>query len=663
MVKLVEQNSTTPSLPTPTNEYSSGGAPTASSTTSASSPVHHKYPTPPESTQQYMSTHDLGEHDLMESTAARNAHAITSCAVDCPNTPFVFPSGPVSMKYQKYLPLSKQLHALLPPLEVRQIICKSPGAKEPYFTPDLNSGDEHLAEKFESAESLVHIPSPFSHPSLIARRLMQYVLCIQQTPPDFDMTHVVSIMGKPLGKIMSEWATAVSTHVTPNDDLISNQEGLETLILYSYYLSDLGHLRKSWLSTRRALSMCQMMGIPKTPSMLRSCDPSADPTKKASTFCSSTWFRVCCNDRYLSLILGLPIGSHEDGFGEDEDLQNAPPLEKLGKRGSKLMRQICERNELPTAEAYAMTQKLDGEIEEAARQFADLWNTSKLSATIGIKDNIVTRYGMEVRHHTLLLMVHLPYVLRAKDDKRYEFNRTTCIAASKSILIKFLEFRSNHMSLLSGRHIDYSALVAAMTLLLGYVGRDCMNSENSEHIEAKKLVQQVKDKMSDMAALPGEDKLARESADILEGILSFTGKCSEGKSGEVHLNVPFLGRVNIVRDVWGTETNTWDTGIRDRDATGAQSVPPSCTPAQSTGGNGLPATFFSIDTQSLGGDASNNMNQGVMNSGDITGGLGGFDIGGGWPDLLAEPDDWALQGVDTTYWNMVNQGYTFDPRA
>ena len=46
----------------------------------------------------------------------------------------------------------------------------------------------------------------------------------------------------------------------------------------------------------------------------------------------------------------------------------------------------------------------------------------------------------------------------------------TCMQSSREVLRRFVDFRRIVSSAFSCRHIDYSALIAAMTLLLGYLG-------------------------------------------------------------------------------------------------------------------------------------------------------------------------------------------------
>lgn len=55
-----------------------------------------------------------------------------------------------------------------------------------------------------------------------------------------------------------------------------------------------------WLTIRRALAIAQLIGFDRTDGDLRA---------------QITWFRLICADRFLSLILGLPLAvAADDGF-------------------------------------------------------------------------------------------------------------------------------------------------------------------------------------------------------------------------------------------------------------------------------------------------------------------------------------------------------------
>ena len=98
-----------------------------------------------------------------------------------------------------------------------------------------------------------------SHPMMIARLLLCIALCIQQLPPNIDLQSLQ--IKVPLRELMEKIITFVSTTVTSDDDLIGSIEGIECLVLQAIYQTNAGNLRRSWLITRRAINVAQLMGL------------------------------------------------------------------------------------------------------------------------------------------------------------------------------------------------------------------------------------------------------------------------------------------------------------------------------------------------------------------------------------------------------------------
>lgn len=67
------------------------------------------------------------------------------------------------------------------------------------------------------------------HPTIIARALLYIAICIQQLPPEFDMSRIHLIPS--LDVVMEEYISAVTKYVTSDDELTTTIEGLECLLL------------------------------------------------------------------------------------------------------------------------------------------------------------------------------------------------------------------------------------------------------------------------------------------------------------------------------------------------------------------------------------------------------------------------------------------------
>ncbi|KAJ4247136.1 hypothetical protein NW762_013274 [Fusarium torreyae] len=576
--------------------------------------------------------------DVFDPSVVDNAQQITALESETPDpSPIVTrQTAQYPTRSAKHANVAAQLHALFPSQQILYAISQqSPGAR--FVLAAFYSQQDQIDGKPEPLSSLAQIPPVTSHPAILAKRLLQLAVCLQQMPPFFDGSSLG--LSKSPRETMEEWVAATGRLVTSDDDFVGCLEGLECLILQSFYQSDAGHLRKAWLTCRRALNMAQLMGIDrKNAKSIRSCDPNFDNKHRPSP--PVIWFRINCNDRYLSLILGLSIGSRDNWFAEDDALVSDAPSDKLGKLYAMISGKIADRNDLKGSEAYVLTQSIDLDLENAYKMMDGLWwKLPDMAICCGTSDasgDQMSAIKLQMRHFSLLILLHLPYLLHDRGQRRYEYNRSTCMQASRDVLARFLEYRNCFTTAVSGRHVDYSALVAAMTLLLGYLGWRWPGYE-TEKEQDRELAEKTQEKMEEMGSL-NNDRLCVEAAATIRQLLPIVQRQS-GTSGEnVHLDVPFLGTVNI---------NPGPTPP----ASTTSMMPSNCTtPSGNISGDAMSQFPLSFNSPSFGHQSCDlpttcpfeGSTPDVLNS--------------HWPCFTADPEDWALQGVDTTYWSMLNSG-------
>jgi hypothetical protein len=543
---------------------------------------------------------------------------------------------------------------------------------------------------------------------------------MQQLSPAFNRDELT--LGTTIAKAMANIMGTVAALVTSSDELIGTSEGIQSLMLQAIWHSNAGNLRKSWLSNRRALSLGQLMGIDRgNTRTFKSVDTVTQSRRLASA--AGVWFRIVYCDRFISLLLGLPIGTYDNSFATEEALLQDDPQERLIKAHTLVSARISERNSIKTSKAYTMTQEIDVELEAAGRAIGLQWWQEPVLDPFAPSSQMADAVCVlihQIHHFDLLILLHLPYMLRDPAESRYEYSRVTCIRASREVLKRFVTFRTIINSAFACRHVDYSALIAAMTLMLSYLGSGssssgggdkdpsgtvatqagpgttapphqpgnvptwpastlsaCPFSPNNPVCDAhedRKLIESVRERMRHVAIV-NDDKLSQESAEIigqLMPVLELRGKGGGGGSGLdgesavidcLHVSVPYLGTVSIRPNEVGagSAAGTGAAGDGGGDA------------GMGNGGSMVAAPWqISIPNTgtSLGGMAPmehmdlsgfQHMFAGAGNGG--TGADMGFapfdpqmmeDVQ--FPALTAEADDWTLQGVDTTYWSMLNGG-------
>jgi hypothetical protein len=612
------------------------------------------------------SVDDDHQIDVLEGTMSENAPVMSLLGVgrERPLTSMPTPESDTSMSRavpSKYEKTSRTLHALLPSQhDINIIVNASPGAL--FVLSLFHSAQDYVDGKMETLASFAVTPPVSSHPALLAKRLLQLTVCLQQLSPSFDEKQLW--LRKSASETMADWVSATQTLVTSNDELVGSVEGLECLILQSFYQSNAGNLRKGWLSIRRALSLAQLMGVDhtRTRSSIRSCDSRSDPTKRASP--THIWYKINFCDRYLSLLLGLPVGTQDNSFADEEFLVNDTPMEKLEKVYTVISGRIIERNRAKPNDAYALTQSIDCEFEMAAKMMGQQWWSVPTLDQFGTPQQVMNQMMhmmLQIHHHSLLILLHLPYMLRDASESRYDYSKNSCMRSSREVLSRFIAFRSLNPTAFSCRHVDYSSLVAAMTLLLGYLGKSEHSDSPAAALQRQKdraLAESVRAKMSDIARL-NHDKLSGEAAEIITQLLPIIdGKepsCEAGdmETCQLHLTIPYLGTINI-NPAFGKPAFPTEKP-KPSDSGPAPST--AATPAFDSMAN--PSLFLSLDP-TLHQAAEANL---FLSMDGESGGLVQMDDGGhdipAFPDFTAEAGDWALQGVDTTYWSLLNGGINY----
>ncbi|KAK4031636.1 transcription factor sdnS [Parachaetomium inaequale] len=462
-------------------------------------------------------------------------------------------------------------------------------------------------------------------------------------PPETSHTKVLRLR-KPLKEQMLHIIATLSRLVTSDDDLVGTAEGLQSLVLLGYWHSNAGNLRKAWLSFRRAMSLGQLMGIDQGSSRsLQFVDPGLSTARRPTP--QGLWYRINSCDRSLSLMLGLPVGSTDDSFAAENSMEQDTPMERLAKLHAVISKRIIERNTNKSAPVDIVTQIIDGDLERAHAFMGHKWWTmSSLGPSDASQVEVeqqMTRMVLQIQHFDLRIILHLPNMLRSPQDNRHDDSRSACAQSSREVLRRFLSFREQYSSAWACRHIDYSALVAAMTLLLSYLGQPT-SRHNTQPDEDRKLIEVVRGRMQHVALL-NHDRLSQESADTIGRMLPVLDMRDASQC--LHFDVPHLGTVNIHPSFKSLPSSihaeeSCDPLAHDASThfgtSASLSVKPMCMDFDTTKPLSPRSaatwahqdSYLYIDTH-LQDEAA--------------------DV-----QVAADGDDWVFQGVESSYWSLLN---------
>lgn len=318
---------------------------------------------------------------------------------------------------------------------------------------------------------------------------------------------------------------------------------------------------------------------------------------------------------------------------------------------------------------------------------------------------------LQMNHHNLLILLHLPFMLRDPKERRWDYSKATCVSSSRQLLRTFLVFRKLNKASNACRHTDYGALTASMTLLLGYLDPKLQARDPSTTLRReadRALIKEARDKLQQMADR-NDDKLARDAACIIGRLLPLlspdlmaSGGAGGGQGGTsesvgevpaIHLEIPYLGTINInpsahtqnpQHDVQphahATPTPSINTNSSATSKTTPLSIPPNQheyvnfpiypTPSHITQ---QAATDWSTPSDQQhpvpsegdqGAEASHSLSFPM----DYSHGANEYTDFNGFapmmqfewsqaqlahPELVAEADEWTFQGFDTTYFESL----------
>ena len=388
------------------------------------------------------------------------------------------------------------------------------------------------------------------HPTIVGRTLLYIAVCLQQLPPDFD-TNRLSIQA-PVESCMEKIIVTVQALITSDDELASSTEGLECLMLQGLYHLNAGNLRRSWLTFRRALNIAQLMGIH------RKAEPDAPLENQTGR---ELWYQLVQADRYLALLLGLPCGTADDVIAPHETFDN-PKVDhdRLFQRKLTLIAsRIIERNQAEHSAAFANTQEIDERLEHLAKEVSSEWwivptslPSERTSETAKLLDRIIT----QIWYFQLESLLHLPFMLRASTERRYEYSRFSCLKAAREMLWRYLALRSLGNEGLCCKVIDFTAFTGVIILLLrlldpaqqkeGKDGTDPSGQIEKDH----ELVKTVLASMEERAA-GGKDAIATQSVNVIKTLLEINSP-SGRTTNNLRLTIPYFGTLSIARTCLST---------------------------------------------------------------------------------------------------------------
>ncbi|KAL7916616.1 hypothetical protein GGI35DRAFT_46965 [Trichoderma velutinum] len=435
--------------------------------------------------------------------------------------------------------------------------------------------------------------TPDPKPIDLAQSLFQLAICLQQSERIAEIPEL-RLDGSNID-VASQYFEAASRYVTSQDALVISPEGIETLMLEGLYHVSTGQTRLAWLVFRRALSIAHLMGL-HIPQVRRQ-NKQRKATDGQTPICLRTlWFRLIFMDRYMALVLCLPISVTDDSFLQDS--VPTEPHEKMQRDQAVLTSRIVSRNELmkhgqPTDELvydhYNETKDIDYELKQAARSLpADWWAFPRLKDANTHADlrDMTVKVVLQLHYYNLVLLLHLPYVLprirgcltdEAAPD--YTNSKISAMFASRELLNRSIVPVGPNRMTSSNRGNSLKIILSTLTLLLSHLDSHRLGRENAldHHRPGDLLLVERAINSLDAVSHEHDDALCASAVQALKKLSVIETSAADGlgyrawsessevmemecavreEADNVEMQFPYIGTIHILRQDSQESTST-----------------------------------------------------------------------------------------------------------
>ncbi|KAH8664636.1 hypothetical protein BX600DRAFT_437170 [Xylariales sp. PMI_506] len=395
--------------------------------------------------------------------------------------------------------------------------------------------DEPSMSPAHAAEKMLWVAMESGKPGRMAKVITWLALCLQQLPRD------VAARNQNLATCASD---LVFSFLSESDELVSidsdlggSLASLEALMLQLKCYANMGRPRKSWLTIRRAMNLAISLG-------LHQASQPPDPER------ASLWMKIWQYDRQLSLAMGFPHALAEPHPTFSQSFSNEPIEFKIMFHISMICGHIGERNQNHLQAKYAATAKIDDELADLEEMIPrDWWAIN--SRTLIPLELFFLRQSLKLYFYYTKQLLHLPYMLRAATDPRYEHSRQRVLEAVEGMIRCYHETRSHpDGALVICFLFDTYAFNAGVVLAADLISQQrARYSAPAPEVEAEEqrwgLVRTLVERLREVAVLL-DYAVAEQGAQLLQYLCEARHGAYDGPE-TYDVTVPCFGRVRIRR--------------------------------------------------------------------------------------------------------------------
>ena len=370
-----------------------------------------------------------------------------------------------------------------------------------------------------------------------AKLMLCLALHIQQLPNDLETT-LISLPA-PLEDLQEYYMTSAEGLLSSDEHLGGTLSGLECMILQSEFYINAGNLQKVWLVVRRAVNIAQLLGLHRK--------VDADVGTGLAMRRNAIWTELWHRERGFSLILGLPYSTLDSQMPPstlNDDVSDLQRTKRFLRDLSIVMRQIVDRDQDPSGKTYSVTLKIEEELEECKNiMSARWWNFTPDAATP--TDAVGGMFVAKLRFYTVQRLLHLPFLLKAFKERRFESSRLSTLKSSREIINVYNVLRDEKRPVLKMCDmVDFQVFAAAMTLVVDLLACSRTPDHCDLHREERdwQLVFETAKVLGQLSRSRKGCQVAALGARVLDDFSQLRNGSAEGA---IKVDIPYFGRVEI----------------------------------------------------------------------------------------------------------------------
>lgn len=211
---------------------------------------------------------------------------------------------------------------------------------------------------------------------------------------------------------------------------------------------------------------------------------------------------------------------------------------------------ILTRNQRDSTHVFPATQEIDEKLESLAKRMPqDWWEIPSAPMTSRTEEaaSQFERIMCQIWHLELATLLHLPFMLRAATDRRYEYSRISCLSATRGLIKRWMSIREVPGKTLFSNLIEFQAFTAATTILLGLLGSTHTTTDQvafQERYEDLQLVETVVQTFERIRQHGTAVHIADQSITVirtLQGVL----QSKDDSFSSLRLEIPHFGTISV----------------------------------------------------------------------------------------------------------------------